>query len=566
MPVSPLRPTDPAQIGGYPVAARLGSGGMGVVYLATDPAGRPLAIKQIATRLAADPDFRLRFRREVRAARAVGGTCAVRVVAADPDAERPWLATEYVAGSSLTEVVEAEGALVGDVLDSLAVGLAEALYAMHGVGVVHRDLKPSNVILTADGPRVIDFGVSWYAESTPLTGPGSLLGSPGYMAPEQVAAGETGPYTDVYSWALTLAFAATGRPPYGLGRPEVLLYRVIGERPDLTGVPDRLLPVLQAALRPDPGSRPSTTDLLHQLLPGEAADPAEATQRLLDERWQLPGLPRTVTDLGSLPVVAPSTSAVAPVSAPAAASPAPAAPSRATAPGRGAAPAAPGHGGASTSTSAGKPGATQRRRPGWLSGPWIPAAVAIAGALTIAIVATLLTRGGSVKSTGLAPAGTGGALTGSTPIPVSTAPLPTSTAFPVPVPSAPSTAGGATPVAPNPAATPPIALPGLWRGGYVCSQGPTGLLLSIVLTPSQDLWARFDFYPLPSNPGVPRGSYLMRIIYADGVLNFTGVRWIEQPPGYNMANLTARPLAGTPDELTGRVRLNGCTTFAVHRQ
>ncbi|WP_163550392.1 serine/threonine-protein kinase [Candidatus Frankia nodulisporulans] len=519
---------------------------MGVVYLATDPAGRPLAVKRIATRLAGDPDFRQRFRREVTAARAVGGVCTVRVVAADPEADRPWLATEYVAGSSLTEVVEAEGALTGGVLDSLAVGLAEALSAMHRVGVVHRDLKPSNVLLTADGPKVIDFGVSWYAESTPLTSPGSLLGSPGYMAPEQVAAGETGPFTDVCSWALTLAFAATGRPPYGLGRPEVLLYRVIGERPDLTGVPDRLLPVLLAALRPDPRGRPSATDLLHQLLPAAAdptADPAGATQRLLDERWQLPGLPRTVTDLDSMPVIHPPP----PATGAAVARPSP--PAAASRPGQ------PGQ--------AGQPVPRPRRRPGWLSGPWIPAVIAIAGVLAIAIVATLLTRGGPAKPTTLASAGAG---TATAPAPGTAVPVPTGTAFLGPSPSLPPTGGGSVSATPSAAATPPIALPGLWRGGYVCSQGPTGLLLSIVLTPSQDLWARLDFYPLPSNPGVPRGSYLTRIIFADGVLNFTGVRWIEQPPGYNMANFTARPDATRPDDLAGQVRLAGCSTFAVHRQ
>ncbi|WP_101836137.1 serine/threonine-protein kinase, partial [Frankia canadensis] len=406
MPVSPLRRTDPTEIGGYAIAARLGEGGMGVVYLANGPAGRPLAIKLISPRVTGEPDFRLRFRREVNAARAVGGACAVRVVAADPDAPRPWLATEYVAGSSLAEVVDAEGPLPGPVLDTLAACLAEALLAIHQAGVVHRDLKPSNVILSATGPKVIDFGVSRLVEATPLTGPGSILGSPGYMAPEQVSADQIGPAADVFSWALTVAFAATGRPPYGLGRPEVLIYRVIGERPDIRGVPERFAPILEAALRPDPASRPTAAALLRWLLP-DAADPADATARLLDEQWRLTGhaaqaaVPLPITRLvpphqaarsgpgsapagfgppGPYPPSGPARSPSGPATPPFGPEASPDGPSRPPTPGA-------------------VPAARRAGRRAWLSSQWIPITIAIVGVLTVTIVAMVVTSGGSTSAT-----------------------------------------------------------------------------------------------------------------------------------------------------------------------
>ncbi|MCK9893013.1 serine/threonine-protein kinase [Frankia sp. AgB32] len=558
MPVSPLRPSDPTEIGGYQLAARIGAGGMGVVYLSTDPAGRPLAIKIISSRVAGEPDFRRRFRREVTAARAVGGACAVRVVAADPDAPRPWLATEYVAGSSLAEVVEAEGPLPATVLDALALGLAEALQAMHQVGVIHRDLKPSNVILSANGPKVIDFGVSRLSESTPLTRPGSVLGSPGYMAPEQVATDQIGPATDVYSWALTVAFAATGRPPYGVGRPEVLIYRVIGEQPDLAGVPERLLPVLRAALQHDPAVRPTAAVLLRRLLP-QAADPAEATARLLDEHWRLPARsaqaapfpPRPTPPSGPGQQHAPSgpdrqhapsgpDQQRPPFGPDAFPPPPPTAPPPTTPP-----PTTP-------PPTARQPSGPARGHPhARLSSPWIPASIAVAGLLTVTIVATLLTRGG----------GHGGPVTAST---ATAPPLVTAPASPSPTTLAPATPS--PPTSPSPDMTPPIALVGHWRGGFTCTQGLVGLLLTIIETPDHALWGTFEFYPVSVSPTVARGSYLVRVIYSDGAMNVSGVRWINQPTGYNMVNLTARPRADRPDDLGGRVTLSDCSTFSLHRE
>lgn len=610
MPVSPLRRTDPTEIGGYPIAARLGAGGMGVVYLANGPAGRPLAIKLISLRVAGEPDFRLRFRREVDAARAVGGACAVRLVAADPDAPRPWLATEYVAGSSLAEVVDTEGALPAAVLDQLAVGLAEALHAMHQAGVVHRDLKPSNVILSATGPKVIDFGVSRLAEATPLTGPGSILGSPGYMAPEQVAADQIGPAADVFSWALTIAFASTGRPPYGLGRPEVLLYRVIAERPDIVGVPERLEPVIQAALRHDPAARPTAAALLRWLLP-DAADPAEETARLLDERWRLTG--HAAQAAAPLPATRafpphPAATPAGPAGAHLAFVPAPHHPAgpehppsgpRATLSGQAMPPAGPGMPPSGRAMSPSGPGMTppasgvgsggtasrgqpppgpgsvapareqassgpadrrpeparpaRRRRRSWLSSQWIPVTIAVVGVLTVTIVAMIVTSGGGagpVVAGGASPTPPAVTRTAATVAPTAPAPAPTPTTAP-------------TSSTPSP---PPVDLNGRWRGTYTCTQGLTGMLLTIITTPTHDLWARLDFYAVPSNPGVPSGSYLMRVIYTEGVANFSAERWITQPEGYQMANLTARPRADRPNDLDGRVRLPRCTTFALHRQ
>jgi len=206
-----LRPGDPERIGGYTLLGRIGSGAMGAVYLALSRGGRPIAVKVVRAELGDDPGFRERFRREVEAVRSVGGFWTAAVVDADLDAAQPWLATEYVPGPSLQEAVCSRGPLPVDAVRHLAAGLAEGLAAIHAAGVVHRDLKPANVLIGANGPRVIDFGISRALAGSTLTAAGHLLGTPGYLSPEQISGGPVGPASDVYALGGLLVFAATGR-------------------------------------------------------------------------------------------------------------------------------------------------------------------------------------------------------------------------------------------------------------------------------------------------------------------------------------------------------------------
>ncbi len=228
-----LQPGDPPTIGPYRLVGQLGGGGMGRVFLGVSAGGRPVAVKVIRAELAADPEFRVRFGREVAAARRVSGVFTAMVVDADVDGPAAWLATAYVPGPSLSEAVDEHGPLPAASLLALAAGLAESLSAIHAAGVVHRDLKPSNVLVAEDGPRVIDFGISRAVESTVLTQAGLVIGSPGIMSPEQAAGYEVGPPTDIFSLGAVLAFAATGEGPFGTGTTAALLYRVVHGDPSL---------------------------------------------------------------------------------------------------------------------------------------------------------------------------------------------------------------------------------------------------------------------------------------------------------------------------------------------
>jgi hypothetical protein len=252
----------PDRIGPYRLLRQLGSGGMGVVYLARSPGGRLVAIKVIRADLAADEEFRARFSREVTLARQVSGFYTAPVVDADTEAAQPWLATAYVAGPSLADSVTRRGPLPAGSVLALAGGLAEALQSIHAAGLVHRDLKPSNILLASDGPRVIDFGISQALSGTRLTSAGTVVGSPGYMSPEQAKGAPAGPASDVFSLGAVLAFAATGREPFGGGTSEALLYRVVNEAPDLSGVPDEILPLVASCLAKDPERRPVPGRLL----------------------------------------------------------------------------------------------------------------------------------------------------------------------------------------------------------------------------------------------------------------------------------------------------------------
>jgi len=264
-----LKPGDPERVGRYRVLKRLGTGGMGRVYLAQSPSGRQVAVKIIRAELADNADFRRRFRQEVKAARRVGGIFTAPVVDADPDAPEPWMVTAFVAGPSLAEAVATRGPMpVGAVL-ILAAGLAEGLSSVHAAGLVHRDLKPSNVLLASDGPRIIDFGISRSAESVGPTQAGSVFGSPGFMSPEQALGEPVGPASDIFSLGSVLAYAATGEPPFGDGPPSALLYRVVHGEAAIGNVPPELLPLIARCLLSDPAARPTTDDLLREL--GEAA-------------------------------------------------------------------------------------------------------------------------------------------------------------------------------------------------------------------------------------------------------------------------------------------------------
>jgi serine/threonine protein kinase len=260
-----LEPGDPQQVGPYRLLGRLGSGGMGRVFLGRSPGGRYVAVKVIRSELAEQADFRIRFAREIAAARRVSGLFTAPVVDADLDAPTPWLATAYIPGPSLDDAVARHGPLPVTSVLALAAGLAEGLGAIHAAGIVHRDLKPSNVLLAEDGPRVIDFGISRAAEQFALTGTGLVIGSPGFMSPEQAQGHEVGPPSDVFSLGAVLAFAATGEGPFGSGSTAALLYRVVFVPPATDALPARLRPLVERCLAKDPHQRPSTGDILSDL-------------------------------------------------------------------------------------------------------------------------------------------------------------------------------------------------------------------------------------------------------------------------------------------------------------
>ncbi|MET9969482.1 serine/threonine-protein kinase [Streptomyces sp. NPDC006356] len=272
-----LRETDPAEVGGYRIEDRLGSGGMGVVYLARSASGRRLALKVVHAQYADDDEFRTRFRREVAAARQVSGAFTAPVVDADADAPRPWMATLYIPGEDLGTHIRRHGPLPLPQLRELAAGLAEALRDIHRAGMVHRDLKPANVMLAEDGPRVIDFGISRAAEFAPsdvLTQTGRVMGTPPYMSPEQFSSPQdVGPAADVFSLGSVLAYAATGRGPFDSPSPYETAIRVVEGTPELDGTPPQLLPFIQLCLEKHPKSRPSPDALLTLLRDGALPDP-----------------------------------------------------------------------------------------------------------------------------------------------------------------------------------------------------------------------------------------------------------------------------------------------------
>ncbi|MBL1087219.1 PQQ-binding-like beta-propeller repeat protein [Streptomyces actinomycinicus] len=260
-----LRATDPRHIGPYEVTHRLGAGGMGEVYLGRSRRGLRVAVKVVRAEHAEDRTFRARFRHEVRAAQTVGGagTYTARVVDADTEAERPWMATEFVSGPNLRDAVLDHGALPEPAVRVLAAALGEALGAIHARGLVHRDLKPSNILLGEDGPRVIDFGIVRALEATSLTRTGAVVGSVGYVSPEQIRnGGQVGPPSDVFSLGAVLAYASAGREPFGEGQDSVVLLRILTRDFDLSGVPEYVRPLVTACLREDPLERPVPAEVV----------------------------------------------------------------------------------------------------------------------------------------------------------------------------------------------------------------------------------------------------------------------------------------------------------------
>ncbi|GAB1332245.1 bifunctional serine/threonine-protein kinase/ABC transporter substrate-binding protein [Streptomyces sennicomposti] len=283
----PLTAQDPESVGGYRLLARIGAGGMGVVYLARSEGGALAALKVIRAEHAADPAFRARFRREAQAAARVDGRWTAPVTAADPEAAAPWIATAFVPGPSLAETVAEHGPLPADTVRALGARLAEALAAVHAAGLVHRDIKPGNVLLALDGPRLIDFGIARAGGATALTATDVVIGTPGYLSPEQARARdeEVGPPSDVFSLGCVLAFAASGRPPFGGGTAPAVIFRTVHEDPRLDGITEDGLRILVArCLAKDPAARPTVAELRTEL--GDFGT----------DDWLPPGLPAVIAE------------------------------------------------------------------------------------------------------------------------------------------------------------------------------------------------------------------------------------------------------------------------------
>ncbi|MGW1990125.1 protein kinase domain-containing protein [Embleya sp. NPDC001921] len=297
--IEPLLPDDPREIAGYRLRGRLGQGGMGSVYLSYTRGGQPVALKVVRPDLARDPEFRRRFEREVQAARRVHGPYTAPVLDSNIDGPLPWLAGAYVAGPPLSEAVRVHGPLPVETVLLLIAGVAEALESVHAVGMIHRDLKPSNVLLAGDGPRVIDFGIARAADTTALTGSDVVVGTPAFMSPEQVVGKPVGFASDVFSLALVGYYAATGEHAFGQGHAQALMYRIVGEAPDLRACPPPLRGLLESCLVKEPADRPSLADVIEGCRRG-----AEVTTLVRGTGWLPAGIARDIAEREAVPPAA----------------------------------------------------------------------------------------------------------------------------------------------------------------------------------------------------------------------------------------------------------------------
>ncbi|MHB9857564.1 serine/threonine protein kinase [Streptomyces sp. YIM S03343] len=288
--VQPARPGDPSHIGPYRIIGRLGAGGMGTVHAGVTGDGMRVAVKVVHPEQAQEPEFRARFRREVELSSRVTGPYLVPLLAADPEAQTPWLATAFVPGPTLNQHITAHGPLAEGSLYAFAAATAQALAAIHAAGVTHRDVKPQNVLLTPAGPRVLDFGIAHAADGTSVTRTGVMTGTPGWISPEQYREGTAGPAGDLFAWGALVAYAATGQLPFGTGAPDVVAFRVMSGEFDLSGVPAALRGVVERALSQKPDDRPSA---------GEAAE--ECSGLLAAQVTQVVGpdaaIPGTAVDM-----------------------------------------------------------------------------------------------------------------------------------------------------------------------------------------------------------------------------------------------------------------------------
>lgn len=561
-PLSRLVPGDPQQIGQYRIVARLGAGGMGRVYLGRTRGGRAVAVKVVRPELAEDREFRLRFAREVSAARLVNGVFTAGVVDADTEATLPWLATAFVPGVSLDTAVARHGGWPERPIMAMAAGLAEALEAIHAAGLIHRDLKPSNVLLATDGPRVIDFGISVAGEASALTRTGVVVGTPGFMSPEQLTGAAVGTASDVFSLGAVLAFTASGSGPFGTGSAQALMFRIVHEQPNLTVLPPRLRALVARCLDKEPGSRPGIGDLLAEL--AETVSAGQTTLPFTGAAWLPEPVARTVREHaqdsatlreGDTATLREAVTMTKPPSAPP-----PAPPFLAPTPPPPPTPSPGSWGSPETGSATGPP------RPGSARGRtrWVLTAVA-----AILAVGLLAWQAGANFGTGTA--GSDGTSSPTDIVKQSPGPSSDTAAASEEPATEDSEAPAQAPTSEETRAPAPDAeqgtLPvlGTWRGNYVCNQGITGLILTIEEASDGSMEAVFSFYPSPSNPTVPRGSFAMTGTYSEPGLTLRGDHWIEQPPGFLMVNLQASYDSNTPGHLDGTVDGAGCSSFSVDR-